>query len=343
MHYDVIIVGAGPAGLSCAAKLAQNGINTLVIERNSEIGPKVCAGGITWSGLIKIIPQNLIERTFPSQYITTRFQNLRVDDTNPIIATVNRKRLGQYMAEVAKTHNATILTSSSLRTIDRKSISLINLKTKKTEKYSYDFLVGADGSSSMVRRYLGIPSEKAGIGINYEIEGYCKNMEWHLNDRFFKNGYGWIFPHSKTISIGAYIDKSGMSPSQLKKRLVVWANENEFDLSLEKCSAGLINYDYRGWQFGNVFLVGDAAGFASALTGEGIYPAIISGESAAQRILEPLCSLERIKRLEKKQKRFSSMVKLTSKNAFLSSVFAEIGVLALRTKMIDFTVLEMGT
>ena len=135
MHYDVIIIGAGPAGLACATKLSQNGINTLVIERNSEIGPKVCAGGITWSGLIKIIPQNLIERTFSSQYITTRFQNLRVDGTNPIIATVNRKRLGQYMAEVAKTHNATILTSASLRTIDSKSISLLNLKTKKTEKY----------------------------------------------------------------------------------------------------------------------------------------------------------------------------------------------------------------
>lgn len=342
MHYDVIIVGAGPAGLSCAAKLAQNGINTLVIERKSVIGPKVCAGGITWSGLINIIPQNLIERTFLSQYITTRFQNLRVEDTNPIIATVNRKKLGQYMAEVAKTNNATVLTSASLRSIDSKSISILNLKTRKTQKYYYDFLVGADGSSSMVRRYLGIPSEKAGIGINYEIEGYYKNMEWHLNGRFFKNGYGWIFPHSKTISVGAYIDKNGLSPLQLKKRLVVWAKENEFDLNLEKCSSGLINYDYRGWQFGNVFLVGDAGGFASALTGEGIYPAIISGESAAQRILNPLCSLERIKRLEKKHKRFSSMVKLTSNNALLSSVIAEIGVLALRTKLIDSTVLEMG-
>ena len=117
---------------------------------------------------------------------------------------------------------------------------------------------------------------------------------------------------------------------------------NKFDLRNAKCSAGLINYDYRGWQFGNTFLVGDAAGFASALTGEGIYPAIISGESAAQRILEPSCSLERIQNLEKKQKRFSNMVELTSKSGLLSSTLSEIGALALRTKMIDFTVLEMG-
>ena len=45
--YDVIIVGAGPAGLSCAEVLAKGGKSVLVLEKNNEVGPKICAGGLT--------------------------------------------------------------------------------------------------------------------------------------------------------------------------------------------------------------------------------------------------------------------------------------------------------
>ncbi len=342
MHYDVIIIGAGPGGLSCAIKLAQNGATVLIVERKPDIGPKVCAGGITWSGVKDFIPIELIERSFPSQYIKTRFQNICVKEDNPIIATVNRKKLGQYMAKVALENNITILTSTSLHTIDAKNVGLLNLENKQMEKYSYDFLVGADGSLSKVRKYLGIPSEKAGIGINFQIKGKYAKMEWHLCDYFFKNGYGWIFPHKNTISIGAYIDRNGLSALQLKKNLIAWAMVNGFDLIRKKSSAGIINYDYRGWQFDNIFLVGDAAGFSSALTGEGIYPAIISGESVAERIVNSSSNLKQMRRLIKKQKRFSNMVELTSRSSLLSLVLSEVGVLALRTKMLDFTILEMG-
>lgn len=342
MHFDVIIIGAGPGGLSCATQLARNGASTLVVERKSEIGPKVCAGGITWSGLTDDIPQQLIERAFPKQYIKTPFQSCYVEETHPIIATVNRKKLGQYMAQFAKENSAAILTSTSLIGINGKNVELLNLINKQVDSYSFDFLVGADGSSSMVRKHLELPSKKVGIGINYEIEGTCDRMEWHLNNRYFNNGYGWIFPHKHTISIGAYIDRNCLSPFKLKNSLLLWAKENGFDLYPKRCSAGLINYDFRGWQFDNIFLIGDAAGFASALTGEGIFPAIISGKAAAERIIHPSMAQKNMERLEKKQKRFSKMVELTSKSSLISSILSEIGVLALRSKIIDFTTLEMG-
>jgi heterodisulfide reductase subunit A-like polyferredoxin len=44
---DVLIVGAGPAGLSCAKALGDSNLNVLVLEKNKIVGPKVCAGGIT--------------------------------------------------------------------------------------------------------------------------------------------------------------------------------------------------------------------------------------------------------------------------------------------------------
>ena len=72
MSYDVIIVGAGPGGLACAEITASQGLKTLVLERKTIIGKKVCAGGVTWNGLVKKIPIDLFERQFDTQLIFTR-------------------------------------------------------------------------------------------------------------------------------------------------------------------------------------------------------------------------------------------------------------------------------
>ena len=58
--YSVIIIGAGPGGLACARLLAEQGMDVLVLERKSIVGPKVCGGGITWDGLLGRVPMNLI-------------------------------------------------------------------------------------------------------------------------------------------------------------------------------------------------------------------------------------------------------------------------------------------
>ena len=72
-----------------------------------------------------------------------------------------------------------------------------------------------------------------------------------------------------------------MPAQQLKKGLIAWAETLGFSLAKEQAQADYINYDYQGWSFGRIFLISDAAGLASGLTGEGIYPAIISGEETA--------------------------------------------------------------
>ena len=88
--YDVIIIGAGPGGLTCARITAGFGLKTLVLERNETIGKKVCAGGITWNGLIKTLPEDISERQFCRQHIFTRFQRTSVTAPTPIIATGRR-------------------------------------------------------------------------------------------------------------------------------------------------------------------------------------------------------------------------------------------------------------
>ncbi len=342
MHVHTLIIGAGPGGLACAKVLAEQGIDTLVLERKIHIGYKVCAGGITWSGLISRVPETLAEKSFPKQYIKTPFQDICIEEKTPIIATVNREKLGRYMAQLAENTGAKIRTGTVVRKINKGTLIIQDKETGKEEEISYDNLVGADGSSSLVRRYLKIESKQLGIGINYQIPGDVAKMEWHLNNKLFGNGYAWIFPHSRTISIGAYADRNTMGPGELKANLISWAKVQGYGLDQYPAKAEYINYDYKGWNFGNTFLVGDAAGLASGLTGEGIYPAIISGEQVAHTIADPDHSTDIMDDLIAKHDKHSKLVKISAKSGILNSVLAELVTLGLRSGMIKFSKLEMA-
>jgi len=338
---DIVIIGAGPGGLACAKHLAEHGQEVLVLERKTTIGPKVCAGGITWSGLLRHVPEALIERAFPKQHVISNLQRIEVVADKPIVATVNREKLGQWMAQAARNSGATIETGIQVKEINKSYIIACD-QHKKLIKIPFKHLVGADGASSMVRRFLGIPTEKMAIGINYQIPGRCKEMEWHLNTRMFGSGYGWIFPHRETISIGAYGDQHNMNAAKLKKQLLAWAAQQGYDLAREQPRAALVNYDFQGFAFQNFWLVGDAAGLASGLTGEGIYPAIVSGEAVARKIIDPVYPADEIKVMAKKQKQHQKVIRIASRHPLLCSLLMEWLVFLLRIKLLDFHALEMA-
>ncbi|AGF79796.1 flavin-dependent dehydrogenase [Desulfocapsa sulfexigens DSM 10523] len=342
MRVHTLIIGGGPGGLACAKVLADAGIDTLVLERKQTIGPKVCAGGITWSGLISRVPEDLAEKSFPLQHIKTPLQSTCIQEEIPIIATVNRERLGQYMARLATDAGAEIRTGVMVRSVSEGSVKIQDRTNLRLDTIHFDNLVGADGSSSLVRRHLGIPCEQLGIGINYQLPGDVVKMEWHLNNRLFGNGYAWIFPHRKTVSIGAYADRKTMGPGKLKTNLITWAAGQGFSLKQHSAKAEYINFDFQGWNFGHIFLAGDAAGLASGLTGEGIYPAIISGEQIAHTIINPDHSPAVMNRLIANHDKHRRMVAISGKSGLFNSLLAEVVTLGLRSGMIKFSKLEMA-
>jgi len=338
---DNLIIGAGPGGLACAAKLAENGRSVLVIERKQIIGPKVCAGGITWSGLLAYVPEELIEGAFCDQFVHTNMQHIRVRAANPIIATISRKNLGQWMAATADKAGAEIITGARVQSIYSDHVKVKD-PSGNTRTIGWKNLIGADGATSMVRKFLGLQTKKMGVGINYMVPGKCRTMQWHLNTRLFGSGYGWIFPHKDVISIGAFSDVDNCPPAELKKQLLFWAADQGYNLRKEQAGAALVNSDFQGCFFNNIFLIGDAAGLASPLTGEGIYPAIVSGEAVARKILDPQYRAPEIAAMVRKQKKHQKVIRLSAKHPLLCSVLMEWLVLLLRLKIIDFHTLEMA-
>jgi len=334
--FHTIIVGAGPAGLSCATRLAQEGVKVLILERKTTVGPKVCAGGIPFHAQKELnIPPQLIQGSFPVQKVRTPWQKASVSSTEPIIVTIDRYEFGQWMLEKAVKAGAIVRSNSTVLSIADNTVRT------KGGSYAFETLVGADGSTSMVRRHLNLPTEKIGVGINYQAPALCDNMEWHLDPVRFRSGYAWIFPHQQTTSIGAYADRVNLPPGELHNVLLEWANLCSIDLRGAQPAAAQINFDFRGWKFNNIFLAGDAAGLASGFTGEGIYPAIISGETVANTIINPDYAPQRLNAIIRRHRRHQQVQKFFCGSKVICQITLEMLVLALRCRLLKFNLLEM--
>jgi geranylgeranyl reductase len=334
--FSVVIIGAGPGGLACARILAEHGTDVLVLEKMDRAGPKVCGGGITWDGLIKRVPDNLIEGAFPVQHIKSNYQKAAIQAPDPIVATIRREVLGEWMCSQAEKKGAVIKTSCRVNGIDPGSV------TTNQGTFRYRYLVGADGSNSIVRKHLGLKSKNLGIGIHFQVPGNFEKMEWHLNSSLFNNGYGWIFPYKDMASVGIYGARPYNNPKKMLDSLTRWAAQQSITLKGLQPKAGLINYDYQGWQFNNIMLIGDAAGLASGLTGEGMYSALVSGETAARVILNRDHDCSELQKLISKQQKHQRIVDFSAKHTLANITLMEMLILALRFGIIPFSMLEMA-
>lgn len=304
----VIIVGAGPGGLATAKKLKEiSDYDVIVLEENPEISYKICAGGID-PDLSKFgISEDIIERRFIRVKISTPWQSVWLSSSSeaekPIVATLNRKTLHEYMAKKALESGVKILFNKRVASIDRKNNAVI---TSDGEVFYFDYLIGADGSNSVVRKSLELEKKRYILAIQYMIHGYYPDIEFHLDIEKFDMSYAWIFPQDGAISVGAgyYPGVAKISMQHLRKNLDEWIKTKFGPESLKgaRFEAFPILFDYQGHEFGNIFLIGDAAGLAHDLTGGGIASTIVSGEDIAKEIVDPEYNCPGTKKILEKKK-----------------------------------------
>ncbi len=338
-YYDVIIIGAGPAGLKCAEILGGSELKVLLLEKNEIIGPKVCAGLMTSDG-IKYLNQDVEVNQFKQVIIHSMLGKTKVDLTDYPVYTIDRKKLGQWqLKKLEKMNNITVRTKTFVNKIGKDYILANNHKIK------FKYLVGADGSSSITRKHLGLKTNKLSIGIHYIIPNIIptkkyKEIELFFDTRLFKTWYAWISPHNNYVSIGAGCDLKILSGKKLATNFHKWLRRNNIDVSNGKYEACSLNYDYQGIHFGNKFLIGDAAGLIYGFTGEGIYPALVSGEEAAKKIMDSnyKLALENILRKKREQDFIASIL---MKMEFLRMIGHELIAWSLKYKILRDKVIKL--
>ncbi|MBU0531965.1 NAD(P)/FAD-dependent oxidoreductase [Candidatus Micrarchaeota archaeon] len=301
--YDVIIIGAGPAGLSCARHL--KGLKVLVLEKNDSLGKKICSGEIS----PKVLPDEQFDRGHPWKSITigTETGKKTVYFENPFLWTVGRYEFENYLM---KSCDAEIHFSETV-----KHITPTYVETSKG-KYYYKHLVGADGSFSIVRNYLKLPMKHiTGWAYHYVLDVPCSEFSLCWLPKTFPKSYGYVMSKSrKQTMLG--LAWTGEFDQAIAAKAKDWAMKEFSIKNYIKLEAMKGNADYRGWKFGNIYLAGDAGGFLNPLTTEGIYYAITSGEGIAKHILRKPEGEKIMKSLESAHRWQVLMFDLATKSPF---------------------------
>ena len=295
-NYDVIIVGAGPAGLRCAEKLAKSDKTVLLLEKNEIIGPKVCGGGLPNIDLERFnIPDELLEKRYKAMTIHSPFFQNEIRSDNEFLYTIDRKKFGQWQLGKIDKNKVKIRINTRVTEIQKDYVVL-----GTEEKIGFKYLIGADGANSIVRKYLGLKIEKFCVAIQYIIpsDEYDK-LEFFFDSKLFNSWYAWIFPRKDFVSIGCGCNTNMLSAKKLRENFNLWLEKNKIDVSNGEYQAYTINYDHRGYKFENIFLAGESAGLVSGLTGEGIHSALTSGEEVAKSILDENYHSEKIAKIAK--------------------------------------------
>lgn len=324
--FDVIIIGAGPGGLTAAKTLASKGRSVLLVEKNSTIGPKICAGGITLKDIERGIPPELEGRTFDAMSVYgPRGNKTVIRMPRPFLRTITRETLGQWMASQLEGTSVVVRTSTRVTAIRERSIVL-----NENDEVEFGHLIGADGSLSVVRRHLGIPVRHVVSAIQYNVPDRFEEIAFYLDGRLFGPGYAWVFPHLRFTSIGCGMLTTYDTHTPLRTSLNAWLHKVGIDAKNTPLEAWNINCDYRRHTFGNVHLVGDAGGFTSGLTGEGIYFAMVSGEEIAKKILDPSYTQPELSRILRIKHRHEKLLGWLAKGGIRQRVLHELAVLATR-------------
>jgi len=283
--YDIVIIGAGPAGSSAAQAATKRGAKVLLIDRKQRIGvPVQCA---------ELVPQWISRHVdFSSKCITQTIEQMvtHLPDGSSYEMRgpgymLDRSLFDQELVASAILSGARI--STETKAIALSPEGLVVERGLKQEIIQSKVIIGADGVHSSVTRWLGLAPLKTTVALQYQM--VLTKPQNHVDIFFHKDyegGYAWFFPKGRTVNVGAGVvpQKTSLLPDFLSHFLKTLKRSKKLSgIEVISRTGGSIPCEIpQQTVFGNTLLVGDAAGHAHPITGAGILNAVIGGEIAGR-------------------------------------------------------------
>ncbi|MEO5920599.1 MAG: geranylgeranyl reductase family protein [Pseudolysinimonas sp.] len=284
--WDVIVVGAGPAGSSAARTAASGGASVLLIDRAEFPRYKTCAGGLIGASLANI-PDSVLEvvEDRPHRAIFTRRGRdaVIIERPDPFLGMVDRQRFDAALLDAAVAAGATFRGRVTLREV-RDAGTHVELETTGGVLRA-KVVVGADGSASRVARHVGVRYRLTDLGLEDEIR--IDPSPWRgtilIDWGRVRGSYAWLFPKAEGVAIGV-IQRTG-DPDSARAYLAEWRTRLGLDGVPALHSSGHLTHSRDSGsplRRGRVIVAGDAAGLLEPWLREGISFALRSGIRAGE-------------------------------------------------------------
>ena len=304
-EYDLIVVGAGPAGSSAAYAAAKNGIKVALLEKEENVAQTVRTSGVTWIDYAKEfgIPEDCYNPIRTYNFCSPN-NTVSITDNKPKAAVLDVRKTYRFLADMAKKNGAEIFVNTNVTNVITENGSIVGVKASSPNSemiFHARMLIDASGFQSAVSKSLGLVKqwERFGVGAEYEAEvENVKSDTWWLmvGQMYSPAGYAWIFPLGKNIvriGVGVGKPESDVDPTQRLDELIEKGAGPIKDLgkiTKKEFHYGLIPNEglSRKTVYDNLILVGDTAGMANPLVLEGIRYAIkygrVAGDVASKAI-----------------------------------------------------------
>lgn len=317
---QVIVVGGGPAGISCAITLARAGKEVIVIERGKFSGSKNVFGGAIYTQPTREIFPNF-EQTAPLERRNVEHKYAILGENDGTIIsykknnenssyTVIRGKFDRWMAEEAKKEGVILVEETVVRDLILDDGYVKGVRTE-LEDYYADIVVLADGANSLLAKKIGLRETIEPKDVALSVKEVIKLPEEKINDRFNVNndegcvyeifggpmsgmaGLGFMYTNKNSVSIGLGITLSELVKHRLKPYDLLDKMKKHPQIAplikdgeLIEYSAHLIpegGYKKIPMLYSNgVMICGDAAMFVNNMHWEGTNLAMISGKLAGE-------------------------------------------------------------